>query len=520
MTTIPASEIVDVNPSVLGAGGTALDLVGLMLTTNVRPPIGSVLSFPDAESVSDYFGASAPETSAASIYFQGFDNAGKRPGAMLFAQYPTAAVAAYLRGGDVSNLTLAELQAANGQFIYTVNATQVTIADLDLSAATSFSNAAAIIQTALQAGANPDSTCVYDSTSGAFIITSPTTGAASTITFASGTGDIVTILKLTAALGAVTSQGADAVTSPATFMNAMIAVNANWASFSTMFDPDVSGNTNKMAFAAWKNTQNNRFAYVAWDLDQTPTNSLPAAASMGALLDANGDSGTALLDGVLADGWSSTAGVSLAAFLMGSIASVDFEETNGRVTFAFKAQAGMLATVTTATAANNLGGSPQGASRGNGYNFYGAYGAANAGFTWFQRGFVTGPFLWLDAYINQIWLNNALQLALLRLFETVRSIPFTTAGNTLIENAIADVINAGLNFGIFAPGVLSQSQKAQVNQAAGANIADTIQTQGYYVQVVASSAAVRSARGPVNVKFWYLDSGAVQSISLDSIAIQ
>ena len=33
MTTIPASEIVAVNPSVLGAGGSALDMIGLMLTT-------------------------------------------------------------------------------------------------------------------------------------------------------------------------------------------------------------------------------------------------------------------------------------------------------------------------------------------------------------------------------------------------------------------------------------------------------------------------------------------------------
>ncbi len=511
MTTIPADEIVAMNPSVLGAGGSALDITALMLTTSTRVPVGSVASFPDPDSVSNYFGPASAELAAATIYFNGYDGSSKLPGAVLFAQYNPGAVAAYLRGGDASTVPLTAIQAADGQLLITVNGTLITIADVDLSSATSLSNAASILQTAIQAGANPDATCVYDSISGAFIITSPTAGAASTITFVSGTGTVGTVLKLTAATGAVLSQGADAAV-PATLMNALVAVTANWVNFMNVQDPDAPGvNTNKLAFANWVGTKKNRFAYVAWDADPTPAAQLPATASLGDILTANKNSGTCL-------NWGPDN--TKAAFVCGAAASIDFEELGGRITFAFKSQAGLVADVTTAAAANNLGGSPQGASRGNGYNFYGAYGAANQDFVWYQRGFVTGQFAWFDSFINQVWMDNSFQIGLLNLFNASRSIPFTPPGNSKIESAMQDTIDAGLRFGAFAPGDITASQKAQVNAAAGINISDTLQAQGYYVQITTASGAVRSARGPLGIKFWYLDRGSVQSISLDSIALQ
>ena len=51
ISTIPASTVVDVIPSVLNAGGSALDLIGLCLTPFKRTPIGSVLSFPTQAAV-------------------------------------------------------------------------------------------------------------------------------------------------------------------------------------------------------------------------------------------------------------------------------------------------------------------------------------------------------------------------------------------------------------------------------------------------------------------------------------
>lgn len=520
MTSIPARQLVNVRPSVLSVGGSGLAITGLMLTSSTRPPLGTVLTFPDPDSVSDYFGPASEEAELAAVYFQGFTSSAKLPGEIKFAQYNAAAVAGYVRGGDVGALTLSEVQAVDGQFIISVDGEQIIIADLDLSSATSFSNAAALLQTAINAGVGtPDVVVTFDSVSNAFVITSAMTGASSSVGYASGTGTGDTVLRLTSATGAVLSPGGAAAT-PAAFMTALVAVDATWTTFMTMFDPDVSGHANKAAFAAWKNTQNNRYAYVCWDLDQSPGQSNPAVGSLGQELADDGDSGTCLLDGDAVAGWGADAATKLAAFVCGAAASIDFDETNGRITFAYKQQAGLVATVTSASFATNLGGNPQVGDRGNGYNFYGAYGSASENFVWFQRGLVTGPFAWLDSYLNQVWLNNRFQSDLLNLFATARSVPYSAAGRNLIETALAGTIQAALNFGMIAPGSISSSQAAAVNQAAGASISGSLQTQGYYLQVKDASSAARAARTTPPCKFWYLDRGSVQAIDLASIALQ
>jgi hypothetical protein len=98
-----------------------LDLSGLVLTLSTRAPIGSVQSFASEIAVDNYFGASSLEARNANKYFAGFDNSNKKPGAILFAQYPLAAVAAYLRGGNISDLTLTQLQAFSGALNVTID---------------------------------------------------------------------------------------------------------------------------------------------------------------------------------------------------------------------------------------------------------------------------------------------------------------------------------------------------------------------------------------------------------------
>lgn len=720
MSTIPASEIVRVTPSVLAAGGQTIDVVGLILTENTLAPLGTVLEFPDADSVGDYFGNGSTEKSLADTYFGGFANATKTPGSLLMAQYNSDAVAAYLRSGDVSGLSLTELQAINGTVIITVDGLSRT-GNVNLAAAASFSAAAALIETAMNAslptaasvtasiggvttaasgasftgtgsgtnltvtgvtgviragntisgtgvtagttivsqtsgtpggagvyvtsaattssgdaivatsnildvsavasgslqvgdvisgsGVAADTTILaqltgtagstgtyvmssaqriastavtalsttmkvtavgsgtvvdgapvsgtnvtagttvvdqisgtaggvglyevseasttvsetmtlsatevdvtYNSTPGAFIINSGNTGAESTIAFATGTAS--TALKLTEATDAVLSQGA-AAAAPGAFMDDLVEQNSNWVTFMTAFAPDDSGFANRQAFAEWTTAQNDRFAYICGDTDTGPTLASPDTGSLGYALTQAAESGTCL---IWSDDESSVE--ELCAFICGAAAAIDFEATGGRITFAFKRQAGIAGTVTTATAAQNLGGSPQDGGRGNGYNFYGAYGSANADFVWFQRGFVLGDFAWLDSYINEIWLNNLFQVSLLTLFQNARSVPYNAAGAAMIEAALADPIAAGLNFGAFAPGTISAAQISAVNAAAGESIAEALQTQGYFLQIGQASAAVRAARQSPPCKFWYLDRGAVQAIELSSVAVQ
>lgn len=501
--TIPAAAIVQVNPAVLSAGGRALDIIGVILTHNARVPYGAVQPFDNAVDVSNYFGANSNEEALSLIYFNSFDNSNIKPARMYFAQYPSASVSGYLRGGPVDELTLTQLKAvATGALTVTVNGSGYTAAAVNLSTVTSFSDAANTIMAAFSGGSAGNPFLVtYDSIAGAFVFTTTATGTGATIDFAT-TNAIASALFLTKATGAVISQGAAAAT-PGAFMTGLIQVNNDWATFMTAFDPDVSDNTNKLLFAEWTSQQNDRYSYVCWDTDAAPKVTVPATTSLGYLLTLNEYSGTCLI---------SAPDASMAAFVCGSAASLDFSEHNGRTTFAFRTQGGLSATVTDQTTGDNL--------ITNGYNFYGAYATANQGFVFFYPGSVSGPFQWMDSYVDQIWLNAQFQLALMELLVNAKSIPYNAAGYSMIEAACLDPINQGLNFGVFRAGVtLSMAQAAEVNNAAGVSIDKTLGQRGWYLQVLDASPQVRQARASPPCTFWYMDGQSVQRISLASIEL-
>lgn len=645
INSIPASAIVSVTPSVISGGGTGLDLIELMLTTNTRVPIGTVMSFPSLASVNSFFGATTNEALQSGVYFGGFDGSTKKPGAVLMAQYPTANVGAYLRGGNISGLTLTQLQALTGVLTITIDGTPTTSSTINLSGATSFSNAAQSITTALalsgptqatvtaamgasftgsgsstnltvtsvtgtihfgsaaagsisgtgvpantylvsQTSGTPNGagvyvtnnattsstnaivststtvdvsaasgtivigqelvgtsvttgtyiaalgtgtggigtyittvkqnvaseamtlvmpTCTYDSVSGAFVIVSSTTGAASTIGFGSGT--IAASLLVTSATGAVLSQGAITAV-PGTFMANIIGLTQDWASFQTLFDPDAgSGNAQKLLFAAWVNSQNNRYLYLAEDTDITPTESAAATSSLGYILTQANSSGTAPIYEIA--GTPSYLG----AFLGGSIASLDYDQTNGRATMDFRAQTGVTPSATNALVRTNL--------LANGYNMYAALATANQRFTFLTQGSLTGPFQWLDSYVNQIQLNNACQLALMTMLTTYRSIPYNPEGYGIIRSAIDDPVAQALNFGTIRQNVpLSAAQASEVNALAGLPVDRVLATRGWYLVIQPATSQVRQARGSPTIILLYMDGQSIQQISLSSVLVQ
>ena len=122
MSSIPADQIVRVLPQVLNAGGNPLAFNGLFLTLNPRVPVGTVLDFPnDGSSVEDYFGPNSQEAAWANIYFLGFDTSTQKPDSLLFARFSAAAAAAYLIGGPVNTLTIAQIQAMQGDLSVVVD---------------------------------------------------------------------------------------------------------------------------------------------------------------------------------------------------------------------------------------------------------------------------------------------------------------------------------------------------------------------------------------------------------------
>lgn len=587
--SIPMSSVIGTFPSVLGAGGNPLSLNGVALTNDPSIPIGVAQPFV-VGAADDWFGANSPEAVFANKYFGGFIGADSLPSVIYFYQYNEAAVAAYLRSGRGfgTAITLDDLQGFSGTLIVTVDGEVVTSPNIDLSTATSFTNAATLIQAGLRTvggiftgtgslvtgtptltintttsgvlhigdpvvgvdipngttilafgtytplagvgtvtlSANASATIgpeaitvssavsvTYDSVREAFVITSPTTGVASSVGFASGT--LAADIELTQATGAVKSIGAAAAT-PAAAMNAVVRSTQNWASFSTVFEATLP---EALGFADWVSNASpagqERFIYAEWDSDTAnDTTNPPNGESFGALATA------AEFNGVIPI-YDLSAGQH-AAFVMGFVASIDFNAANGSATLAFKGQAGLPVDVTDEDTAVALGGPLNGlGGRGNGYNYYGAFATSAQGFNWMQRGTMPGSWKWVQPYVNQIAMNADFQLALAELESNVKSIPYNTAGYNLIRGALLDTVTKYLNFGAIRPGVpLSASQAQQVNLAAGAKIDGILSTVGWYLQILPATAETRGLGASPPMKFWYTDGGSIQSLFLGTIDVQ
>lgn len=489
--SIPISQIVTINPAVISAGGNPLSLNSVFVTTSAIAPTSSLLQFASIDDVGAYFGTSSTEAVLAAKYFLGYDNSFKKPGTLFFAGYATAARAAFLLGQSLAGLTLAQLQAVNGTLSVTINGS-VKTGTVNLSSASSFTNAASLIATALSLS---PSTCTWNASLSRFLITSGTTGNASTIT--QGTGTAAASLGLSAG---ILSQGADADT-PAVAMNRVKAQEQNWAAFMTLFEPDLA---TKTAFSVWTNEQNKRYAYVCWDSDAGYTTASNPAV-FGTIVDLQNYEGTVVV--------YNTADV--AAFTCGYIGSVDFQAINGRATPAFKSQSGLSTSVNSLATAT--------AVLSNNASYYGIYQAPGQGniYSILYDGRMNGSsFRWLDTYINQIYLNAQLQLSIFVGLTQVNSAPYNSQGETLIRAWCADPINEALNNGTIRTGVaLSQSQKATIFSQAGIDVSTQIETQGFYLQILPATAQVRQQRQSPPVRLWYTDGGAIQQITLASIAV-
>ena len=496
MSTIPFSQVVQVVPSVLSANGVAVDLNGLVLTQNAAAPYGSILTFANAAGVQSYFGAGSTEAAIANVYFNGYNNGTQLPGTLLMTRYPETAIAGWLTGGSLANVTLGQLQAFTGTLSITVAGVVKTSGTINLSGATSFSNAATIIQAAFT---SPGFTVTYSSTSSSFVFTTSTTGATQTMSYAA-TGTLATELALTAATGAILSQGADVAT-PATFMAGILTQNQNWATFMTVWEATL---TEKEAFAQWSNSASPRWLYVCQDSD--PNVLIASSTStFGDYLQVNQLIGSCPIFGDYTH----------AAFVCGFAASLNFNRLNGRATLDFKSQSGLVPSVTNAT--------QYAAVLANGYNAYGAWGSNNPAnnANWFFPGSVSGKWLWADTYLNQIWLNANLQLAMVNLLTQVGAVPYNSQGNGLIYSAALDPINSALNFGAIRAGInVSAAQAAEIQYALGFNAAPTIASQGFYLQILPATAQTRAARQSPPITLYYQDGEAVQQIVMASIAIQ
>lgn len=572
MNSIPASKLVAVQPGVLGTGGSPLSLNALWATDDPSVPVGTVYLAPSLLAVQNHFGVESQEAVMAAVYFTGFANCTRLPGALYFSQYNTDPVAGYLLSGSFAGVPLATLQALSGTLILSIDGRTVTTPSINLASATSYSNAAALIQAGIQgSGASFTGTAAIASnvmtvsavTSGALhvgdIIHSGANSAPIT-SFGTGTGGTGTynVTIADAASGAVTVNGPAATvsfnsllqafevlspttgstsavgfatgtlaagvkltgatgavvspgaapTNPQAWLNQAASQTLNFATIATTFLPD---DATQIAFAAAVNTSSPAGAERFMYVGETQDVTLGAGPAPSSF-----PGQTAAFNGraaVYSDPAKDTYG-KLAAFGCGATASINWAAKGGRITFAFRRNSALVPSVVDETFSDNLDL--------NNTNYYGAFATANQIFQQFQEGQISGDWDWMDEYVNQIYLNSQFQVALMNFMQNINAVSYTDPGYALIRSAMLAPINEATNNGTIVSGVaLSDAQKAALVQAAGTpDIIAALFSQGWYLQILDPGAQARGNRTSPNMTFWYTDGGAVQKLNLASIDIQ
>lgn len=496
---IPIDQIVTINPGVIGAGSNPLALNGLFISKSNLVPYGQVIEFNSADAVSDWFGSDAYETQLANVYFNGFTNCTKYPGAIFFYPYITEETAAWARGTSLKGMTIAALKAITGSLSVEINGTTYSVVTVNFSTAKTFTEAADLLESQLQFG-DPGSEVAHvtwEATTSRFVITTDAEGTSASISQITGTA--------AAALGlasAVISQGATAE-SLTDALNTAKKLSLNWALFTSVWQASAE---EAAEMADWANNQNNGWGFVMSDNDPDAVLANNETCFGFIAKQAGYDSTVCLYD--------ANENPTFKAFVMGCAASIDWDATEGRITFAFRQQSGLATTCNDEQTAENL--------LGNGYSYYGAYAGRGEDNTYniMYDGNMPGNYPFFDVFCNQIYLNNRLKLAVFDLMLAVNSLPYNDEGYTRIRAAVLDPINEALNNGTIRTGItLSESQKTQIAAKAGQDISSELFNQGWYLKIDAATAAIRAKRGSPSMCFFYCDGGAIQQVTIPSIAI-
>lgn len=490
--SINASYLVALPPRTIRGGSADLETNGMVLTASDLIPTGTpALTVASASEAAAIFGAQSDEARFAQQYFSGINNQQHIPSALVFGADLRTARAAWLRSAPVA--ALADYQAiTDGTLTLTINGSEVAATGIDLSKCTSLSGVAEAI-----AAKFTGLTGAYNSDLKTFIFTTDATGEAATLSFATGT--LATLCGLTENAGAVLSQGSDAMTVAET-LDKINEVTRNWTQFTTI--AEITDEEVAKEFAAWADLED-EVVYIYWTTDTRVENALTVEATVAHALIADYNCVLPIYGSLVT-----------AAAVVAFPASIKWDAVQGMKVLFAKSAANVPATVTSQAVAAVLDA--------NKISYVGEFATRNAQFRFFNKGALTGSLYgWFDALIGLIWLRAKMQRCIMDGFAAVNRVPYNEQGYTLIRAWCADAIRAAKNVGVIDEGIsLSESQKAQITQELGQDIADELYAKGWYLQVDDPEASVRAQRGSPVMSLYITYGGSVQKIECPVTQIQ
>lgn len=486
---LPVSGIVNVtvNLSPLAAPTRNFGAGVIVGSSDVIDTAERIRAYGNLKAFTQDFGASAPETVAATLFF----SQTPQPAILYagrFAQDPTKAV---LHGGVLSvteSLPTNFTGITNGGLKLTVDGAEKALSGLNFSGITNLNGVASIIDTAL-VGA----TVVWNGVQRRFDVRSDSTGATSTLGYAtaptSGT-DISGLLKLRIGQASAPVNGV-AAEKLVDAIAALVDASGDW--YSAIITSSGLSNESILAAAALIEGQDKKRT-IGFTFNDTTIIDPQSTLDIGSLLNQSNLKRTY---------WQySTRTPQAVASFFGRAATVDFQGSNTTIDLMFKQEPGVIAETLTVTQFNTLV-----AKGGN------AFVRMDNSTSIIRPGNMSNrePF---DTIHGLDWLENDIQTALYNALYTANTkIPQTDAGNNTLKAVSESRLAQAVRNGLVAPG--------QWN-APGFGALKTFDTLGagfyvYVAPVATQSQADREARKGMPQQIAVKLAGAIRSVDVSII---
>jgi hypothetical protein len=466
---------------------------GLILgsTSGVIDTSERIRLYTDLTGVTQDFGTTAPEYLAAKDYF----SQSPQPAVLYIGRWAQTATHGHIRGASLSptQQLLSNFTAVTaGALSISIDGTAQDITGIDLSGALNLNGVASTIQTAL-AAVVAGATVTWDSVSGRFTVTSPTTGITSSVGYATAPGagtDLGPLLHLTSVDASAPVPGVAAeslVSAVATLADASGA----WYSLqvATATPPTDADHLAVASLIEGLSTSQSRIYGVTIQnanvLDSTTSADLASQFKTGNF--ARTYSQFSRNDPYAAES------------LFGRFATVDYEGSNTTITGAYKQEPGVAAEVLTESQFGQI--------KAKNTNVF--VSVQNGTQIIFPATMANGDYI--DERIGADWLQNRIQTDCYNLlYTTATKVPQTDAGMNLIKTVIANACTVAVANGFIAPGVW-------LGPNVGTLRTFDVLTSGFYIfapPVATQSQADRAARKSVPFQVCCKLAGATHLISI------
>lgn len=462
---ISQTKYVDITSGVGGqAQASAREPILRAFTTAALIPTGTVLRFTSASAVGDYFGYNSQEYSLAQSYFGFVSSQQQSPAAISFTADVSQGKAAFLRGSQAPALLTAFTAVSDGSFTLSMGGLTSEITGLDFAAATSYSDIAQTVQTALRAAQSESpvwtgASVQFDPISGAFFLSAGTNTQTAIVALgqaADGT-DIGGLMRLNLVYNPIVSQGADA-TAYGQMLSDSLSLSNNYGTFTFLNQPSQA---DMVEIAQWTQAQN-----LLGGMYIQPVAESEAATVQAALADYSGVAIVADAFAPFSYAWLVPACVA---------AATNYNRVNGTQSYMYKQLSGVEPSVTSDSQFEALT-----AVR---VNFYGSTQQAGTPIAFFQPGTLQGKVEDMGVYMNELWLKDAASVEFLNYQMAVSKWPVNNSGRAIGDGLLQGVIERAKHNGtILAGKELTSTQKAYITQLTGDGDAwREVYSQGYYL---------------------------------------